>query len=487
MKIAATPSLAVLLATALAACGGSSSSAGPTNPGGGTANLSLKGAITAQTATSVTVNGINVSTSTATTRIEKVERPESELKTGMIVKVKAHRNGAGREAEGLEIEFEDDVKGKVSGKDDAAGTITVGGQTVRVDDSTHFTDDSGRLSSISVGERVRVSGVRDDRGGLRASRIDDDSGVSEDFEVKGVVSNLTASGFTLATVAGTTYTVTLASGATIPAGLANGGFAEVRAAGAPVGGALVAVSISVEDRLPGLPNVENEVEGIVTSATLPTFVINGTTVVTDAGTRWDGGVPADLIVGVKVEAEGVLGSDGTLVADKVKFKDYIKLEGSAGNISVDGSGFGTLVVNGVSLRTDGLTRQDDAVASLADGAFVEVRGQLARDGASVVVTRIRDRSSGGGGGGNSRPIVQGLVTAVSGDTLTILGKSVTITAAQLRNFRVSDAVDGPTMTKADFLAAIVVGQTVVKARGADLSAFVDPNLTAEEAELEGER
>jgi len=482
MKIAATPSLAVLLAAALAACGGSSSSTGPANPGGSTANLSLKGAITAQTATSVTVNGIDVSTSTATTRIEKVERPESELKTGMIVKVKAHRNGAGREAEGLEIEFEDDVKGRVSGKDDAAGTITVGGQTVRVDDSTHFTDDSGRLSSISVGERVRVSGVRDDRGGLRASRIDDDSGISEDFEVKGVVSNLTASGFTLATVAGTTYTVTLASGATIPLGLANGGYAEVRAAGAPVGGALVAVSISVEDRLPGLPNIENELEGIVTSGTSDSFVINGTTVVTDASTRWDGGVAEDLIVGVKVEAEGVLASDGTLVADKVSFRDHIRLHGTVGSLSVDGAGAGTLVVNGLTGRVDVLTRQDDPVSSLADGDFVEARGFLARDGSSVVVTRIRTRN-------DDRPIVQGVVTAKdeAGSTLTILGKTIAVGSAVLRNHRVSSSVDGPTMSKAEFFAAITVGQTLVKARGADLAAFVDPTLTAEEAELEGER
>jgi hypothetical protein len=401
--------------------------------------------------------------------------------------VKAHRSAAGgREAEGVEIELEHDVQGKISSKDDAAGTITVAGQTVRVDDSTHFNDDSARLASASVqvGKRVKVSGVRDDRGGLRATRVEDDSRTSDDFQVKGTVSASSATGFTLTTVAGVVYTVSLGTGVTSPA---DGALVEVHAAGPAVAGAITATSITLEDRLPGVPSTETEVEGIVTSATLPTFVINGTTVVTDAGTRWDGGVPADLIVGVKVEAEGVLAADGTLVADKVKFKDYIKLEGTAGSISVDASGFGTLVVNGVNLRTDGLTRQDDAVASLAAGAFVEVRGQLARDGASVVVTRIRDRSSGGGGGGNSRPIVQGLVTAVSGDTLTILGKSVSISSASLRNFRVSDAVDGPTMTKAEFLAAITVGQTVVKARGADLAAFVDPNLTAEEAELEGER
>jgi hypothetical protein len=474
--------LAATLAVTLAACGGSSSGSGdPGTPA--TANLSLKGTITAQTATTISVNGIEVSTSAASTRIEKVASDDSALKVGMVVKVKAHRSGAGREAEGLEIEFEDDVKGKVTGKDAAAGTVTVGGQTVRVDDSTHFEDNVARLGSIGVDDRVRVSGVADDRGGLRATRIDRSSDSTHEFEVKGVVSGLSATGFTLTAVGGTVYTVTLAAGASIPGGVVDGGYVEVRS-NLPLqaGNGIVAASISVEDRLPGLPNVENEVEGIVTSGDSTTFVVNGTTVTTTGATRWDGGVAEDLIVGVKVEAEGLLGSDGTLAAHKVSFRDHIKLHGTVGALTVDGAGVGTLVVNGLTARVDGLTRQDDAVASLADGDFVEARGFLARDGTSVVVTRIRSRN-------DDRPIIQGVVTAKdeAGSTLTILGKTIAVGSAVLRNHRVSSSVDGPVMSKADFFAAITVGQTLVKARGADLGAFADPGLAAEEAELEGER
>jgi len=173
---------------------------------------------------------------------------------------------------------------------------------------------------------------------------------------------------------------------------------------------------------------------------------------------------------------------GTLVADKVSFRDHIRLHGTVGSLSVDGAGAGTLVVNGLTGRVDVLTRQDDPVSSLADGDFVEARGFLARDGSSVVVTRIRTRN-------DDRPIVQGVVTAKdeAGSTLTILGKTIAVGSAVLRNHRVSSSVDGPTMSKAEFFAAITVGQTLVKARGADLAAFVDPTLTAEEAELEGER
>jgi hypothetical protein len=488
MRSTLNQSLAVLLAAGLAACGGSSSGTPGGNPG--TANLSLKGAITAQTSTSITVSGVTVSTSTATTRVEHAVADDSALKPGMVVKVKAHRGAAGsHQAEGLEIEFEDDVKGKVTGKTSVSGTsngtITVAGQTVRIDDSTHFDDNTARLGSITAGvDRVRVSGVADDRGGLRATRVERTSDSTHEFEVKGVVSDLTGSGFTLTAVGGTTYTVTLASGASIPAGVVNGGYVEVRS-NLPLqaGNAIVAASISVEDRLPGLPDVENELEGIVTSGTSASFVINGTTVITDPGTRWDGGVPDDLVVGVKVEAEGVLASDGTLSADKVKFKDYIKLQGKpvVAPGSVDASGFGTFSVNGISVRTDDLTRQDDAVTSLGATDFAELRGMLARDGLSVVVTRFRLRK-------DDRPIIQGLVTAKTASTVTILGKTVDLTSAQLRNFRVSSSQDGDVFAnRADFFAAIVVGQTVVKARGSAPGAFVDPTLTAEEAELEGEK
>jgi hypothetical protein len=479
--------LAVLLVAALAACGGSSSS-GP-GAGPGTANLSLKGVITAQSASSITVNGVEVSSSAAATRIEKVASDDSALKPGMVVKVKAHRSGAGRQAEGLEIEFEDDVKGKVTGKTTVSGTsngsITVGGQTVRVDDSTHFDDDTGRLGSITAGvDRVRVSGVADDRGGLRATRVERTSDSTHEFEVKGVVSDLSGTGFTLTAVGGTTYTVTLAAGASIPAGVVNGGYVEVRSdLPLQAGNAIVAASISVEDRLPGLPDLENEVDGIVTSGTSASFVVNGTTVVTDPSTRWDGGVPDDLVVGVKVEAEGVLASDGTLSADKVKFKDYIKLYGTAvvAPGSVDANGFGTFTVNGITVRTDDLTRQDDPVASIQAGRFVELRGMLARDGLSVVVTRFRLRN-------DDRPIIQGLVTAKTDSTVTILGKTIDLSGALLRQHRSSSSSDGlPFTNRADFFAAVVVGETVVKARGASLGDFVDPTLVAEEAELEGER
>lgn len=483
------PTLLALLATA-AACGGAGGSAGPggptgpTGPGGVTPNLTMKGVITARAPGQVTVNGVTLATP-ATVKIEKVERPEAELARGMVVKVRARVDG--RAGEAVEVEFEDAAKGRVEAKPDDH-TLSVGGQAVHVDDATEF-DDAGRLASVSVGDRIRVSGVPDDKGGLRATRVDRIGGAAEDLELKGIVSGLGAAGFTLklspdAGAAGT-YTVTLAAGATLPAGLADGAFVEVRSLG-PVGAGNVieAVAATLEDRL-GEAGAEAEVEGIVTSGAAAAFMVAGTAVTTTDATRWRGGTPADLIPGVKVEAEGTLQADGSLVARQVSFRDSARLQGAAGGITLGEGGRGALSVNGVAVRVEWLTDQRDALVGLAAGDLVEVRGFPARDGAGIVATRLERRN-------DDRPVIQGVVTAVdaAAGALTVLGKTILIDAVEaggLRDYAPSSGVDGPAMTREAFLAAITAGETVVKGRGRDLAAFADPVLTAKEVELEGER
>ena len=486
MKRFIRTALSASLSLSLAACGGSSDSTDPgTTPPGITPNVVLQGTITARSAGQITVNGVALTTP-ATVKIEKVEKAESELKTGMVVKVKARADD--RTGQATEVEFEDAVKGKVEFKD--SSTLSVGGQTVRIDDSTEFEDNVNRLGSIAVDDRVRVSGVPDDKGGLRASRIDRDAGTSNDFEVKGVVSDLSATGFTLKTstdaALADTYTVTLTAGASIPAGVVNGGFVEVRSLG-PVqaGNVIVASSISVEDRL-GASQSEVHLEGIVTSGAAASFVVSGTTVTTTDATLWTGGVAADLIPGVKVEAEGVLGADGALAARKVSFRYSSKVQGVATAVTLTG-GVGTLTVNGILVRVDALTDFDprDPASSFAAGQLVELRGYLGRDGASLVATRLEK-------GNDDRPIIQGVVTAKdeAAGTLTILGKTISTSAVESGGFHdydPSSGVDGASITKSAFFAAITVGETVVKGRGRDTAAFADPVLTAKEVELEGEK
>ncbi|MCX5731265.1 MAG: DUF5666 domain-containing protein, partial [Deltaproteobacteria bacterium] len=198
-----------------------------------------KGVVTA--IGSVTVNGIRFDTSTARIRIDdNPGRPESELKVGMVVKVKGSKDDAAGTGKASEVEAHHVVRGKVDGK--TGSVVRVGGHEVEIEHGTEFENHVSRLDSISVGERVRVHGHPTATGGFRATRVEKEAGSSEDFEVKGFVSDLSLAGgtFTLKVSpdAASSYAVTMAAGAIIPAGVVNGSYVEVRAAAKPVAGAL---------------------------------------------------------------------------------------------------------------------------------------------------------------------------------------------------------------------------------------------------------
>jgi hypothetical protein len=484
MSSSSTRALLLLaLAATAAACGSSSSPAGGTGTPP-TVNRVLQGAITARSTGVIEVNGVTMTTP-ATVKIEGVEKSETELHKGMVVRVRAAVSGHTGEA--VEVQFEDVAKGKVEAKFDDH-TLSVGGQTVRIDDSTEFEDNGLRLGSVAVNDRVRVSGVPDDKGGLRATRIDKETGTSNEFEVKGVVTATSGTSFTIKTsidaAVADTYTVELTGSATLPAGFAVGSFVEVHSA-SPVqtGNVIQADRVTLEDRL-GTAQAEAEVEGIVTSGTSASFVAAGVTVTTTDATLWTGGLQSDFVVGTKVEAEGTLQADGSLSAHKVSFRYSSKLQGA---VSAKDAAASTLTVNGITVKVDGLTDQRTSFSGLSVGALVQVRGYLGRDGASLVATRLEDAGSGGSA---SRPIIQGVVTAkdAAANTITVLGKIInTASAEALRDYSPSSGIDGSAMPKEAFYAAITVGETVVKGTGADPAAFADPVLTAKEAELEGER
>jgi len=474
--VLAATSLAALLL--LSACGGGSSA------GGGSGTAFTRGAITDKTAGTITVNGVSLAVGSGTTvRIEKQAGGADDLRKGMIVTV--HGTFDDRTGTATEIEFEDAVTGKVDDK--GTDFVSVGGTRVNVDDSTEFADDALRLGSVAVGDRVRISGVPDDRGGLRASRVDDDAGTGDELELKGYVSGLGAGVFTLKLSpdadAASGYAVTLAPGASLPAGIANGSFVEVRSAGPIAGGAIVATSVSLEDRRGDASGDELELEGIVTSGTSAEFVVDGVTVRTSGATRWLLGDPVDLAVGTKVEVEGPLDAAGVLQAEKVAFRAVIRLQGAIAGY-VRGASGATFTLLGIPVSL-GLQTELDGVTldGLASGDVVELRGMPDRTGAGVIGLRIRSRT-------DDRIFVRALVTSKNeaAGTLTLLGLTVqTDGGTEFRDSRSSsDSVDGPVMTPAAFFAAVEAGHTVVKARGRDASALSGTTLIAEEVEVEGE-
>ena len=270
------------------------------------------------------------------------------------------------------------------------------------------------------------------------------------------------------------------SGLTLPAGLADGSIAEVKgnafAAGSP--GTLTATAVEREDRLTGDDGSESEVEGIVVGLSGDTFTVSDQPVRLTSSTTFSGAADpanarADLADGVKVEVEGHLEA-GVLVAEKVKFKDGVRIQAVATGVTGGGASF-TLLGKAVSV-VPGRTRFDN-LSAVAEGQLVEVRGYPMVDGV-IFAQRVRLRSTGGGGGGGDRPFLQGVVTTKAPTTsLTILG--ITVNTSGSTEYR--DASDAA-MNAGAFYDAVTPGRTLVKAKWETGTA--DTSAVAREVEIE---
>ncbi len=464
-------SLLVITALALAACGGGGSSQPSTRTG------VTRGAITAKSAGALTVNGVQLSTASAAVRIDDTVHPESDLKKGMVVTV--HGTFDDRSGDAAEIEMEHGVEGQI--EDLVGDDVIVGGQVVHVDGSTEIGLSVG--NPLAIGSVVAVSGVPDDHGGLRASRIDDSPRASgpaagkDDLDIRGFVSNASGTSFQLRLspdAAG--YYVVNASALALPA---NGAFVEVRSAGPaapgtpPVLGTITATAVQVEDRF-GAPEVE--IEGIVTSGDSAQFVVDGQTIRTDGGTRWELGAPADLVAGVKVEVEGSV-TGGILQASRVSFRAGVRVTASLENVSWNGAS-GSATILGIAVELPSFARYD---ATPANGLRVELRASPDAAGTGLVASRVTPNTSGN----TSRVFLRAVVSAKSSanpaaPTFTVFGLTVTTSGATFH------ASDGQTaMSAADFTAAVEPGRTVIKARAASVADVSGSTFAAEEVELEG--
>jgi len=309
---------AILLASlSLSGCGGG---AAALFAGGGIGGTGFStGAIIAFG--SVTVNGVKFETNDNTVRRrldvgpENIPGADNEVfQVGMIVRV--HYEAGDNTA--LRIDFQDDLEGPVAGLDDGAGTFTVLGQPVAFDNSTKFLFVSG--ATFVENAIVEVSGLYDAGGVLHATFIEvEPPGSKTTFEIKGYVSNLTASMFTIGPGPGAgTITVDYATAEIkdLPAGLANGLFVEVKTAS--TAGTLLATSvegeIDVADDAPdeGEAKIEGYVANLEGSPPEFTFLLNGMSVRTNAATEgWQIVFP-----NAHVEAEGTV-SNGILTADRI--------------------------------------------------------------------------------------------------------------------------------------------------------------------------
>src|SRR6266849_2250326 len=437
---------------ALASCGGGSS-------GTGGSGVTTFGTITGFG--SVIVNGVEFSTSGATIVRDDVPATQSDLRVGMVVTVSGTHSGSSGDA--TRIEVDDAVKGFVESISTDGSHWVVMGQTVLVDDQTRFENGAVPIA----GDFAEVHGLVNAAGVIAAGFIEKKTAPFPAFEVKGFVNNHNDASKTFQIGALTVnYASAIINDMPNPAMTSwNGLLVEVKGntctGTAPVCGTLNATKVE-----PNGPQIQEaadfEIEGFVTAVPpdVPSgsFKLGNQLVVTTGSTRFEGGVATDIVVGVKLEVEGVL-SSGILTASKIEFRDSVKIEAD-----IDTAGSSSLTLRGlpgITVTVNSLTQFEGSsvtgLNNLFAGDHVQVRGR-ASGANSVIATEVEKLSA------DTRVELQGSIQSIAGaspnQVVTILGVPVNTSTT---GFAFED-VNNNVITRAVFFAKAVVG-TLVKARG----------------------
>ncbi|MDH4105196.1 MAG: DUF5666 domain-containing protein [Gammaproteobacteria bacterium] len=464
------------LCLVLAACGGG----GGGGNGGVTAGIDRGGIITATgTITgfgSVHVNGVRYVTGSSTTyTLDDNPGSESDLRVGQVVRVEGTIETDGVTGTATRIVFDDEVEGPVQSIDLAGASLVVLGRTVTVSARTSFDDriSPRSLEGLTVGDRVEVSGLVATSGVVDATRIERKTAAG-DFEVKGTVAGLDTGQkrFTLGLQVVSYATAQLT-------GFASGQPAagdRVEVFGSLDGsGALVATRVEKDDGgAAGGADERGDYEGLITNFVSATdFAVAGQRITTTASTSYEGGTAANLAADVAVEVEGRFNASGVIVATKVQFRRDADTE-FAGRVDSINTAGNSLVVFGVTVRVNSLTRFEDqssanverfSLANLAVGDYVEIDAY--NDGSGLLATKIeRDDIQG-------EVQVEGVAQNVAAPNLTVGGVAVTTDGAT--EFRDTNSV---TISSAAFFAA--APGRAVKVRGS----LVGNTVLASRAELE---
>jgi hypothetical protein len=431
---------------------------------------------------SVIVNGVTYDTSTATFTKDGSAATQDDFAVGEVVLVTGTIDDNNTTGTADSVVFDDTVEGPVTSVDSVAGTVVVLGQTVIVGAATSIDDSCpSTLDELVNVAAVEVSGPVKSDGTIEATRIECKA-IAGELEVTGIVSNLDAGAMTFQ-INALVVDYSLATIDNFPtAGVINNGD-PVEAKGTSLGasGELQASRVEYKGgQLAGEEGDRIELEGFITRFQSATdFDVSGIPVTTVGSTIFEGGAAGDLGLNLKVEVEGLLNGNGTLVADKVEIKQATNVRVVGRIDSVSGS---TILVLNIPITTDSLTTRfedkSDAdldplrAADLNVDDYVEARGQEFPAGSGEIAALLVERD-------DPRPETElrGFVEVggLSRPTLTVLGVTIETNAStEYRN------LNDQLMDPDDFWAAVDEG-TLVDAKGTETGSTT---LLAEEIGLE---
>jgi hypothetical protein len=464
-----TVHLLLMLSVALVAtgCGGDSA------PGTSTTATLSAGQVTQSN--SIIVNGTHFETEGAELEFEN-ESPEiisgddSAIRDGMLAEIRGPVDDSTGNGTATSIRIEDTVEGPVLGDGGVAAETTPGlikelnvlGQSVILENGFTLFDAPLAFSTDFTGVTLEVHGPiitnADGSTTVQATYVEEKpaNGI---LEVKGFATNVLAGTFEI-----NGLTVAFDPGNALVEVPSEGDLVEVKGAASAFTQpppTLTATSVEVEGGFEDI--AEAEIEGFVANLTATTFMIRGQLVDFSGNPTFRGGIAADLVERVKVEAEGpILG--GTLIAEKITFKESVRIEDNAAGAIVGNSvtleGLGLTVIINDQITDNRISPADPLVA----GDGLRIRGRLTgANQDSLVGIRIEKVSP------NNQVELQGPVGAINRPMVTIVGIDVdTSTISEVdpsgSNFEIEDVK----VTADQFFAALSVGD-IAKAR-ADLPA-----------------
>ena len=422
---------------------------------------------------SIFVNDVEYFLDASQIRINGEPAIEAQLRVGQVVTVDGFVNADLVSGTATTVDFDSDLRGRITAIDPVNTSLQVLGQTVRVNGGTSFDEflSPANLGGLSAGQIVEISGYRNVAGDIVAARIDRSSSSSD--RITGTISSLDAVNRTFR-ISG--LTVDYSTAGRVDGVIADGALIEVE--GARAGGATL-LATTLEVRAAGLGGAFNSgasLEGIVNSPlSAGRFAVNGQTVSISSATQFIDGTVADLLPDAKVEAEGRIDASGSIAAETIEFRydDAARVEGLVSSVDV---ARGTFRALGLTLKTHAGTRYEDKSAArvrnfrLADlrvGDTVDVTGAALRDPRTVRVERVVRQKPDG------RTRLHARVTDLRVDQFRLLGVPVYLLPST-----VVEEADGSVISRAQFQSRAANRDVHVRGR------FDGVSLAAAEVTLE---
>lgn len=384
--------LSIATALLLSACGGDNND--DQHAEGGISGTGVAvGTITAFG--SIWVNGVRYDVSDSRfTRNGEAASGQGEYRIGEVVTIEGTVNADGVSGTAKSVDFNAALNGTVSKASTDGNSIEILGQTVITSAQTIF-HGFRTLNALKVGNVVEVSGyLLQDK--IQATSITLKQQAFSDgqstLEVKGTVSNvnLNAQTFQLGQLLVDYATARLELPTSAPQA---GQYVEVESRQAVVNNRLVASSVELEDERPVFDaGLELELEGLVTEFTSSVqFKVNGQPVITNANTRFEHGIAADIKLNTLLEVEGRVNSNGELIAEEISFQQRSEADSREveGFITAINQNTKEILVQGVTVLVDNRTTLIDEVndrdisiqfSDLKVNDFVDIDGSRLNDG-----------------------------------------------------------------------------------------------------------